>query len=160
MRSHALLLAALLAFSSGCLSGEDDAPAPAGDQPAAQPMNATLPAEIHATETVTGSLDPLNLATQEVCTAPSAQCFTYPFTIEGNGSVEATAHLAWDLPANDFDLYVYEGETLVLNGASDVTAGPGNVEHVEGDLSSGDYEVIVVAWGVAQDTFVLDVTFS
>ena len=56
-----------------------------------------------------------------------------------------TADLTWDLPANDFDFYLYEGETQAISGASDVTAGPGNAEHMEGPLSAGDYTVIVVA---------------
>src|SRR5688572_15094871 len=99
MRPHAILLAAFLALSAGCLDDGSD-PQPVDTPPAMQPMNAPLPAEIHATKCVTESLDPLNLAMHPVCTTPTAQCFEYPYTIEGNATVAMSADLTWDLPAN------------------------------------------------------------
>ena len=160
MRLAFLLLAStLLATMPGCLE-DDDVPEPTDDAPPMVAENATLPADIMASETVMGSADPMNFVTGGVCESPTAQCFEYPFTIEGNQSVNVDGTLTWGLEANDFDLYVYEGNTEALNGASDVTAGPGTMEHVEGPLEPGEYRVIVVAWGVGQDTFDLAVTFS
>lgn len=150
----ALLLAALPL--AGCLDKPAEEVVPESTEASADvPLNATLPEPIEDSQTVTGSADPLNFVGEPSCSAPTAQCFRYPFTLASAARVSAS--LAWGLPAHDFDLYVVQGDTDVLSHAA---TPPGNSESVEGVLEPGDYEVLVVGWAVTQDTFDLKAEFA
>ena len=148
-----LLLALPLA---GCLDAPTDDLTPASDPAAEIAPPVALPEPIEDTQMVVGSLDPLNYVGEPICSAPSAQCFRYPFTLAGDAKV--AADLAWGIPANDFDLYLHKagGTEVAVSGA----AAPGTSEAIAETSGAGDYEVIVVAWGVAQDTFTVKIDFT
>ena len=153
---------ALLLLLAGCL-GATNAPTPDTNATGAtSPELGALPAPIEDSQTATGSADPTNLALgMPVCSAPTAGCFRYPFTL--NRTANITGDLAWTLPASDFDFYVHQGDTQVISGANDITAAQGagaTSEHLEGELEPGDYEIVVVPWAVTQDTFTLRATFG
>lgn len=121
-------------------------------------MTGDLPAPINDTKQVTGSADPGNLAPGgQPCTTPSSKCYRYPFQLNSTASI--TASLTWTVAASDFDLYVFtEGAPHPDSPA--VGNPPGTSETVEMELEPGEYEVVVVAWGVAQDTYTLSATFA
>lgn len=156
-----LLLAfalALVPVFGGCVTkdGGDGGPGTNTTAPTSA-MNGTLPAPISDSRQVVGGADPLNTAGQPQCSTPQAQCVRYPFQLNATATVTAT--LTWTVPANDFDLAIFQ------DGAS-VTAGeggsqpPGTEESIETELEAGSYEVVVIPWSVAQDTYTLDVTFA
>lgn len=148
----------LLVVLAGCLTPDAPADDASATAPTAPGVAAVLPAPIEDSKEVTGSADPMNFPTGQVCQTPSAQCFPYPFTL--NATATITADLSWTLPASDFDFYVMSGGTPIVNGASDVTAGPSTSEHLGGELEPGDYELTVVAWSVARDTYTVSATFA
>lgn len=154
-------LAVLLLFSAtlfaGCLGGEAPPPQETNSTTPDAEM-AALPAPIEDSREVTGGGDPGNLATGEVCSAPTANCQRYPFTL--NRTANVTGDLSWTLPASDFDFYVFQDGAQVISGASDASSGPGTSEHLEGEIEAGEYEIVVVPWGVARDTYTLTVSFA
>lgn len=173
MRSHAILLATLLALSAGCLS-EDDAPAatPEASAPAANATMALPP--LHFEGDVPVGADPFNVVPVVTpvgggvpCSTSASACFMHDFTVPAgtNVSVALEATLAWSLPANDFDLYLYEGEEQLsqdgINGIPPAAGAPptDQVMHHDG-LGPGDYTFWVVAWNSVQDGYTLDVAFS
>ena len=170
MRIAPFALAALLAFSAGCASDGED-PAPMADMPA--PMaNATAPAPLHFEGDVPYGADPFNLVPVQTpvgggtpCSTSASTCFVHAFTVNGtNASVSLEATLAWDLPASDFDLYLYEGENqLSQDGINSLPpSGVPETSQVlrhEG-LPAGEYSFWVVAWNAVGDAYALDVTFS
>jgi hypothetical protein len=146
-----LALALLALLTSGCTEGPD--PSTDSGSPAETPMEAApLPEPIHASETVSASADPTNVA--GICMAPTAQCFEYPFELERDANV--TVALAWGLPSNDFDLYL-DGDQRIGSSAA---SPPGTQESIAASLDAGSYVVTVTGYAVAQDTFTLDVTFT
>lgn len=156
-----LLLASLAAILllAGCLTPDATPDETNTTAPTTPGLSAALPAPIEDSKEVSGSGDPLNLVPgTPPCSSPSAQCFPYPFEL--NATATITADLSWTAPASDFDFYVLQDGAIVLNGASDVTAGPGTSEHIEGELEPGAYELTVVAWSVARDTYTLSATFA
>lgn len=150
-----LLMVSLLAFA-GCL-GDDadddgtdmDDGSDAGDQ-----TRPPLPEPIEDSQMVAGGADPANFVTGEPCTNEMA-CTDYPFTAATD--VRINAELTWTIEASDFDLYVYEGDEQVATSGQ---TPPGTSESISTTLSPGDYRVVVVAWGVAQDTYTLTATFE
>ena len=173
MRSAALLLTALLALSAGCLEGGDDAPAETPDAPAPA-MNATAMEPLHFEDDVPVGADPFNVVPVVTplgggvpCSTAASTCFLHDFTVPDgtNVSVSLVATLAWSLPANDFDLYLYEGEEqLSQDGINSIPPAAGappttQVLHHEG-LAPGTYTFWVVAWNSVQDGYTLDVEFS
>jgi hypothetical protein len=157
MRFLALLLTALLALSAGCLE-EDGDPAPVEDAPAPL-VNATAPAPLHWEGTFTAGLDVSNVVTGVPC-GPAGTCDFRQFSI--NGTFDLVATLSWGLPANDLDLYLYEGETEVSRaGINTVGDPPGTTQVlVHPSLPPGDYTFWVVAWNAVQETYELDATFA
>lgn len=149
---------------AGCLGGDEPTPLDVAPTPVeAAPDLAPLPDEIHDEKAVPAGVDPFNFAMMDICSQSVSTCFRYPFELaEGNNStfapVRVEASLAWMTPANDFDLYLFrDGAQVTSDGATP----PGNSEAISHDIEEpGAYEVIVVAWAVAVDTFTLDVTFA
>jgi len=132
----------------------------AGGLPAVGP----LPGPIHATGSVAFAADPANLATNAICTSPTSQCTRIPFTV--NSSADVTATLKWGMPANDFDLYIYQGDTQVSNDGINQfpPSGPQDVAQtsqvMHASLAPGAYQFVVVPWNAAQDTWTLDASFA
>jgi hypothetical protein len=171
MRFAALALTALLALSAGCAS-DDETADPTTDMPA--PMaNATAPAPLHFEGDVPYGADPFNVIPVVTpvgggapCSTSASTCFVHAFTINGtNASVSLEATLAWDLPASDFDLYLYEGETQLsqdgINGIPPAAGVPEAMQVLRHDgLAAGEYAFWVVAWNAVGDAYTLDVTFS
>lgn len=152
-------LAVLLTLAlplAGCVSAPEDTEAAATDDTMTDmTVDHVLPEPIEASETVAGSADPLNFAGMPVCATPSAQCFRYPFTL--TNSTGLAAELSWEIPASDFDLYVFlDGAPVEMDGQTP----PGTSEMLDVVLPAGDYELVVVAWAVARDTFTLNAQFS
>lgn len=154
-----LLIACLLAAGlSGCLdeSSSGDGADDGGDDG----MEAAVakPDDFEDSQMVSGGLDPLNSVDGQICQTPPDPCIRYPFTVApGNSSFQMTAVLTWGIDANDFDLYLYKG------GEESTSAGdppPETEERITATVGPGDYEVIVVPWSVASDTFTLSVTFT
>lgn len=154
----ALLLAAAFVFSAGCL--EDDQAPSTEPEVAAPAINATAPAPLHwEGETMAGA-DPFNVVLAE-CSTQASACEFHDFSINGTFDLEAT--LAWTNPANDLDLYLYEGETLVSNeGINNIGDPPGPTSQVlvHSGLPAGDYTFRVVMWNAVNENYSLDVTFS
>lgn len=121
-------------------------------------MTGGYPAPISDSKQVTGSADPGNLAPGGApCATPSSQCFRYPFEMNATGTVQAA--LSWTVPASDFDLYVF-AEGAPHPDSPQVQNPPGTSETIELTLEPGAYEVVVVAWGVVQDSYALEATFG
>lgn len=156
-RSLAILLA--LAFA-GCVNTPSDASDDTNQTDPDAPDMAALPAPIEASEQVSGSADPLNFAGQSPCASPTAQCHRYPFELNTTALMSAT--LTWTVPASDFDLYVFQdGAPIDVGGQGASPPGPPNpTETIEQELDEGAYELVVVPWSVAQDTFTLSATFA
>ena len=157
-RTLALLLTLALA---GCVNTPTDTSDDANQTQPTSPGMTALPAPIEASEQVTGSADPLNFAQMPPCSSPTAQCFPYPFDL--NGTATITASLAWTVPASDFDLYIFQdGAPIDVGGqgASPPQSAGTTEEAIEQELDEGAYELVVVAWSVAQDTFTLSATFT
>ena len=154
---RALLVAIVAAAAlAGCASEPDTQPQPT-NQPSTPVVE--LPANITDTRNVVGGLDLLNQPqTGGACVNPPSNCIRYPFTVNATSTnVTYTARLTWTIQANDFDLYLYkDGEQVDISGA----APPGTSEQLRGTLRSGNYEIAVDPYGVVQDTYTLDVTFS
>jgi hypothetical protein len=162
MRSTALLLTALLALSSGCLE-DKQAPEATPDAPAPV-MNATAPTPLHWEGDVTAGADPFNaipVVAPPECSQSVSACEFYDFTI--NGTFDIDASLVWTNPANDLDLYLYQGETFIGNeGINNVGDPPGPTSQnlVHADLPPGDYTFRVVMWNAVNEHYDLDVTFT
>ncbi len=164
MRAQALVLTLLLTFGAGC-SGTDDDQAPMDEAPVVPATNGTLPAPIHETGEFLMAADPSNVATGVICTGPSVDppCYYYDFHTDVNVSLEAT--LVWTNPANDLDLYLYEGDTLVssdgINTIGNVPPDlPATQQVMHAEVPPGDYQFYVVAWNGAAESYTLDATFS
>lgn len=161
MRRVHLILLASAALAAGCIGGNDDGAAPddGGNESADDDGMATAyPAPINDTKQVTGSADPGNLAPGgQPCATPSSKCFRYPFQMNATGNV--TAKLTWGVAASDFDLYVFaEGKPHADSPSP--SNPPGTSESLTLELEPGEYELVVVAWGVAQDTYKVEATFG
>ncbi|HWH07924.1 MAG TPA: hypothetical protein VNX21_01910 [Candidatus Thermoplasmatota archaeon] len=160
MRQVHLPLLALALALAGCMGGGDGGTSTdiGGNETTDDGMGTAYPAPINASEQVTGSADPGNLAPGGApCATPSSKCYRYPFQMNATGQVDAK--LSWNVPASDFDLYVFmEGQPHP--DSPTVQNPPGTSENVKMTLEPGAYEVVVVAWGVAQDTFKLEATFG
>lgn len=150
------LVAGLLLLAAGCL-GDEDAPTNETDDGNVVPTDRPpLPNDIEASEMVVGGADPFNFVTMAPCSTPVSGC--YPYAFEANTSVTITAALSWTVPANDFDVYLFdEGGTAVAMSAG---MPPGTSEGFAADLDPGSYSLTVVAWAVTQDTFTLTGTFG
>lgn len=164
MRNVALLLTFLLAVGAGC-SSNDQAPVQGGDVVMVVATNHTLPAPMHEAGGFMLAADPTNVATGTVCSGPSvdAPCYFYSFHTDVNVSLEAT--LAWTNPANDLDLYLYQGDTMASNdGINNIGNVPPDMpttrQVMHADAAPGDYRFYVVAWNAAAESFTLDVTFT
>lgn len=154
-----LLALAAVALLAGCLGGGEEAGG--NETNGTAEGNATLaplPPPIEATEEVTGSADPVPVTgVMPPCEAPSAQCFRYPFELNATATIAVT--LTWEVPANDFDVYIFQdGEQITTTEGG--SSPPGNQEAFELELEAGSYEVVVSAYAVSQDTFVLSATFA
>lgn len=171
---RALLVTSLFLFTAafaGCASKLPDSALPGTGTPASG--NQTLPAPIHASEAVTGSFSGGNFAAgtpldQGICSpAPAAKCFHYPFSVNATGGANTTAVLTWTSQSSDFDLYVVQGTTIVSNDGINSVGGtnpsayvPVTSQTLHAALPTGQYEFLVVAWSVAQDTYTLDGNFT
>ncbi|MEA3190558.1 MAG: hypothetical protein QOD77_1140 [Thermoplasmata archaeon] len=129
-----------------------------GGKPILPKPTKILPEAIHEQGTFTVSFDPLNLQGGGICNTPTAECFEYPFEVEG-APVDFDATLAWGLSANDLDFYIYEGDSQLYAGTNDL-GNPTTGEAITGNLPAGEYRVIVVGWNAAGESFNLDVEFS
>lgn len=154
-----LLILAALALAAGCVTPDTTPTTPTNGTTNTTTDMAALPPPINDTKEVQGAADPGNIVTGAPCQTPNSQCFKYPFEL--NGSAHMAATLTWGQPASDFDLYVFQdGKDMNAGGASDVSTGPGTSEKIDIDLEAGSYELIVVAWAVAQDTYKVSATFG
>lgn len=152
-------LVAMLALTlplAGCL-GDDEEPdeEPSDDTGTGTEPTPPLPEDIEASEMVVASADPLNAVGMGICSSPAGQCFRYPFSTEAEVSLDALVE--WTVDANDFDLYLVEGEEQVAVSGQQP---PGTSEGFTVTVAPGSYELVVVAWAVTQDTFTLTGTFS
>lgn len=159
-----LAAAFLLALMAGCAS-DDSAEEPAAPAPEAG-TDAPIPAPIHEEQDFTLALDPTNVATGQPCFGPSVDPPCYYYEVQVETMVDFVATLSWTLEANDFDLYLYEGETQVssdgINTVGAVPPEPPATTQVmrHEALPPGDYRFYVVAWNAAADTTTLDVEFT
>lgn len=159
-RTLSLAAVILSVVISGCLGGPAAEPVDSASAavPAA-PELPPLPDPILDTKRVQAGLDPFNLAQRGICSQEVSTCFRYPFLLERPALV--LGDLAWGLEANDFDFYIVDEQgEQAANGANDVTGGPTILESFGVDLKPGTYEVVVVAWLVAEDAYSLRVTFE
>ncbi|HUR70177.1 MAG TPA: hypothetical protein VM370_13115 [Candidatus Thermoplasmatota archaeon] len=156
LRPLALLLALALA---GCSTPDaGDPPATNGTAPTPG-VAATLPPPIEDSKQVSGSADPASFVPgQAPCSTPSSQCFPYPFTLNGTATLDAS--VSWTVPATDFDLHVFQDGAAITTTEGASPPGPGTSEAFTLELEPGDYELVVVAWAVAQDTYTLAASFS
>ena len=171
MRFAAILLTVLLASFSGCLESGDD-PEAMTDEPTAPVVNGTAMAPLHFEGDVPFGTDPFNVVPVQTpagggvpCSTPASTCFIHAFTIPEGVIATVEATLAWSLPANDFDLYLYQEETQLSSDginsippAADVPSTT-QVLHYE-PLVPGDYDLWVVAWNSVADAYTLDATFT
>lgn len=121
---------------------------------------AELPDPINASETVTGSADPLGPA-QEPCSSPSADCDEYPFTLETTATLDA--QLTWTQQASDFDLYLYKDDQQQAGNAQLEASGSDMLatsENFSVELEPGTYTIAVQASAVAEDTYTVKGAFS
>ena len=173
MRLPALLLLLLLSAAAlpGCLDQGGD-PDPADDEPDT-PMEETGSMEdLHFEGDVPVGADPFNTIPVGTpaggiapCSSPASTCFLHDFTVPAGTNASLTATLAWQLPANDFDLYLYQGdEALSQDGINSIppAAEVPPTEQVlrHGGLGPGEYTFWVVAWLSVADGYTLDVTFE
>lgn len=154
---RAILFVAILAAAAlaGCAGNSQ--PTPSVNHPVG-PSVRDLPANFTDSRNVVGGADPLNQAPGAPCESPASSCVRYPVTVNATaGNVTMNVHLSWTVQANDFDLYLYkDGNQIDVSGA----APPGTSEQLRSTLRAGTYEVVVDPYGVAQDTFTLEVTFT
>lgn len=154
MRRLAGLALALCLVSAGCLGvGGDDEPEGADATGGAQ---AALPAPIHDERNVEMKASPLGTAQGQPCETDASSCYRYGFDLAEDGRVQA--RLDWTNATNDFDLHVVDdgGQRV----ASSNTGPPGTQETIDATLEPGTYRLVVVAWAVQQDTYVLDAQFG
>ena len=115
-----------------------------------------LPAPIRKTGSTQAATDPLNLAQQPPCSSPSQECDRTPFTV--NATAQVQARLTWGNQANDYDLYVMDmQDTIVLLSGQ---GPPGTEEAIDGELEPGEYQLVVVPWLVANDSWSVEATFK
>ncbi|HLF16426.1 MAG TPA: pre-peptidase C-terminal domain-containing protein [Candidatus Thermoplasmatota archaeon] len=167
MRTWLLLGITVAAALAGCSdSGGSNADGNGGN--GGSDDGAALPANIYDNQTVTAGIDPFNglpdpadptVATLGPCSQAVSTCFRYNFTVEA-GKPSVTAMLTWP-GVSDFDLYLVQEGTQVAMSANDPTTNPvTNEETFTASLRPGDYEVVVAAWIVVQDTFSIAITFE
>lgn len=169
MRQPSALLALLaLALLSGCLGDE----ASTGDTdllPSEDTVEAAPPEPLHWEEDVLVGADPFNVVPVVTpvgggtpCSSQASACFVYDFTT--NTTVDLVATLAWRISANDFDLYLYQGDTQLSSdginqlGSTEVPTPEQVLNHA--GLTPGTYSFWVVAWNAVSDGFLLDVEFT
>ncbi len=170
------LLAALAAclLLAGCTGSEtdDDATPGAGDGATAN----ALPDPLHWGEAVMAGADPFNylpvdpndptsLAGPGACSQDVSSCTYYDFSV--NASAAMTATLAWSVQANDLDLYLYQGDTLVsqdginsVDPTNPASLSPATSQVMHVDVAPGLYTFWVVVWDGAADSYTLDATFA
>lgn len=172
MRKTLGLLLAALALAGCAGEGSDDDPSlTPGDGSGLG--NATAPAPLHWEADVLVGADPFNnvpdpgnpTANNPPCSQQVSSCEVHEFTV--NGTWNLTATLAWGVPANDLDLYLYQGQTQVSNDGintidpvdpSSIVGATSQVMHVA--LEPGTYQFWVVVWSGAADHYTLDAAFS
>jgi len=162
------LVAALLL--AGC-SGKSPAPAV---QPAASqaPANHTALAPLHFAGSFMVGADPSNYVPVATpvggggpCSLSASTCYKHAFTVPDDaGNVSVAADLKWGNAANDLDLYLYQGDTLVSqDGINSLPPSgaptPEQVMHADG-LAPGSYTFWVVVWNGAADSYTLDAAFT
>lgn len=121
----------------------------------AKPAPAPLPKPIKDSKMVPAGTDVFNQAMMDACSQPVSGCYKYPFKLDRTATVHAK--LAWTIPANDFDLYIFHGS---VQGEASGGSAPGTSEELDAELDAGDYSVVVVAWLAAADTYTIDATFG
>lgn len=157
MRGRIAILLAAALLAAGCIGGEDAATTntTAQDDMADEADQPPLPAPIEDSQDVLVSADPANFLMLGICQTPTAQCWEYPF--ETNTTVNLTASLTWDVPLNDFDLYLFEGDEQLAVGGD---PPPETEETLAQDLDPGEYRLVVVAWLVVDGSFTVEGTFD
>lgn len=155
-RRLAILLAATLLLA-GCIGGEEagTTTTTAEDGMADDTGQEPLPEPIADTQEVLVSADQGNFAGMGICQTPTAECWEYPF--EANTTINVTGTLTWEVPLNDFDLYLLDGDEQVAVGGD---PPPETEEVAAQDIGPGEYRLVVVAWLVVDGTFTLEGTFD
>lgn len=151
------LLLSVAFLAAGCLDDQAGAGQPTATDAPFRTAESTLPDRMHWTGQFTVGVG-AGAATGNPCTL--ASCDLRDFTLDGTHDLEAT--LTWGLPANDFDLYLYQGETeLASAGSLQPGDAPGMSETlVYQDLPPGDYRFMVVGSTMVMDSYELDAVFS
>ena len=150
---------------SGCL-GDSDAPVDDDSELDSDPLGAAMPpADMHESGEFTLALDPSNVATGAICTGPSVDppCWYYDF--HSDVSTDLVATLAWTNPANDLDLYLFQGDTQISNDGINTIGNvppdlPTTEQVMRASVGPGDYRFYVVIWNGVADSYTLDVTFT
>lgn len=149
MRALLAILTATALLTAGCLDGGGPGASSTEDGEDA------LPPPLHDTQVVQMTVNPLTTVQGPACGSQASACFHYPIQLDAATSM--AAELSWEDPTNDLDLFLFhDGERM----ASSAQAPPGTQETLEGVLDPGEYDLVVVAWLVPEDTYTLDVTFS
>src|SRR5688572_27595960 len=105
MRLHALLLAALLGLSAGCLDDDGRPSAEEATPEAAEPLP-PLPANFTQEVDVTGGVDVYNFAPGTPvggggpCSTDVSSCSRFPFTL--NRTANVSVSLDWTMDGYDF----------------------------------------------------------
>lgn len=173
-----LVLALPFLLLAGCSGATGDGASDGADDLADDADNmAALPPLHWANDVLVGAdpfnflptdpADPTSLAGPGPCSQDVSTCYYHDFTVPGNASVDLTATLKWMRQADDFDLYLYQGDTLVTNDGIN-NADPTNptslvplTEQVlHATIAPGDYTFWVVAWNAASESYVLDAAFA
>jgi hypothetical protein len=152
MRARIAATLVILLVAAGCVGSSESAEVDAsGDE------QASLPAPIHDERSVEASANPLAAADREQgCASDAATCVSYPFQVREDARVQA--NLDWSEQTNDFDMHIVgpEGEQV----ASSSTGPLATSERLDAELAPGSYELVVVAWIAAEDTYALEAHFG
>ena len=99
--------------------------------------------------------------------APALEPLPVPLASPATRGANARAVPRGPSHASDVDLYVRQGPTIVSNGGINSVGGtnpsaygPVTSQTLHAALPTGQYEFLVVAWSVAQDTYTLDGNFT
>ena len=163
------LLAAALAclLLAGCSGTADDGSATPGPGDGALGNQTALPEPLHWQADIVAGADPFNFLPTGPgpCSQDVSSCEFYDFTVET--AVNLTATLAWGVPANDLDLYLYQGTTqLSSDGINNVdptnpsSVQPATSQVLRHALAPGSYTFWVAVWNGAADSYTLDVAFA
>ncbi|HET6399650.1 MAG TPA: hypothetical protein VFH47_08875 [Candidatus Thermoplasmatota archaeon] len=127
------------------------------------------------------AVQPIVGLASDACDEPAAECHRHPFTIAppayidaegrnvtqppatalGNatrGHVLVEARLQWS-SFSDFDLFLYQGDRVVATAENAPSEFAGS-ENLVAELPAGDYELVVLGWAVANDSYRLQATFT